>query len=351
VRRQADRYAVDLPVDLFASGQRQHAALQDLSRSGMFLQMAQPLPVGTLVHVAMAPDGDPLVTAARVTHSLDEADARALGRFPGVGVAFRAPLERADELFARAVERLLARRARATPPDRVHVVVADPEPRLLERLSTALGDAGFSVATATNGMEAIGACLRRTPDVVLLERTMPVVDGFQVIDQLAQQAELAAVPVIVTSSEPSDLGPAFDRGAADFIPKPFTALEMIVRARRAANRNATRVALRGSLAEIDLPALLTMLEQQRKTGRLELRELGGWIDLVDGYVAAVGRANRDGDPLAILMSMLDDAHGAFELITGGAPRTDAPLGVPIIHLLLEHARRRDESGRGLDAAS
>jgi len=101
----------------------------------------------------------------------------------------------------------------------LRIVVADPETRVLERLSTALDNAGFSVATCTNGMEAISACLTKTPDVVLLERDMPVVDGLHVIQEMGRHAELAAVPVMMMSSDSTDLVrlQAFQLGAMDFI--------------------------------------------------------------------------------------------------------------------------------------
>jgi CheY-like chemotaxis protein len=348
VPRLSDRYALDLSVELITDGHRRLVALQDLSRSGMFLRLAQPLPIGARVRVAINPSGTRFITAARVTHCLDEVTARALGRSAGIGIAFCEPTEAHDHLFALAVDRLLRARRATTAPSAMHIVVADPDTRLLEQMSTALDEAGFTVATATTGMEALAACLRRTPDVVLLDRALPMFDGFGVLDQLAQDATLMTVPAIISSCDPADAGPAFDRGARDFIVKPFAAVELIARARRlvTAVPASARVVLRGTLADITLPALLTLLEQERKTGRLVLTaDHTAWLDLSDGRIVGAGSSAPTADARTTLFSLLDWTRGAFELTAVSPPRHDSTLAMPITHLLLEHARLRDESSR------
>jgi CheY-like chemotaxis protein len=222
---------------------------------------------------------------------------------------------------------------------------------VLERLSTALGGAGFSVATATNGMEAIGACLSRTPDVVLLERDMPVVDGLHVLQEMGRHAQLASVPAMLMSANATDLVrlQAFQLGAADFIPKPFTVLEVILRARRwarASQRDTERVVLRGALADLALPSLLTMFEQDRTTGQLSVtrEQLVAWIDIVDGRIVRARASELDGDSRAVIMHVLDWKDGFFEL-SAGAHTNKVEIDTSVQHLLLEHARLRDEANR------
>lgn len=347
MRRQADRYTMDLPVELFASGQRRWVSLQDLSRSGMFLQTLEPLPVGTRVHVAIAPDGRRLVTTAHVTHTLGPDDARALGRHPGMGIAFRAPCEPADHLFAITVERLIRARRAALPEAGARVLVADADTRLLERMSTALGEAGFAVATATTGMEVLAACLRHTPDVVILDRSLPVVDGFRVLEAMAHDPRLAAIPVIVASSVAADIGPAFERGAMDFVARPYALGEVIVRARRlalASPHRTERAILRGTLADLALPALLTMLGQEGGTGRLALTgDHVAWIDLEDGRIVSAGSSCGDA-PVDVLMGVLDWQHGTFELTQVAGPHGNE-LSMSVEYALLEAARRCDELQR------
>jgi DNA-binding response OmpR family regulator len=144
---------------------------------------------------------------------------------------------------------------------------------------------------------------------------------------------------------------AFQLGAADFIPKPFTVLEVILRARRwarASQRDPERIMLRGALAELGLPSLLTMFEQERKSGQLALTrdQLVAWIDFVDGRIVRARSTEIDADSRTVLMNVLDWQAGYFEL-SAGAPRA-APghnAAITVTHLLLEHARRRDEAAR------
>jgi DNA-binding response OmpR family regulator len=350
VRRRNDRVAMNLPVELISDGKRVRAVSQDLSAFGMFVRLAPPLPVGTAVQVVLAPNGERLVTAGRVTHALSEVEARTLGRFPGIGVAFREPVRPADQRFAEAIVRLLERNAQHQPPAELRIVVADAETRILERLSTALGTAGFSVATATNGMEAIGACLSRAPDVVLVERDMPVVDGLHVLQEMGRHAELASVPVMMMSSESTDLVrlQAFQLGAMDFIPKPFTVLEVILRARRwarARHRDTERVVLRGALAELGLASLLTMFEHERKSGQLALTrdQLVAWIDFVNGRIVRARSTEIDADSRTVMMNVLDWQAGFFELSSGTPAVATPELDTTVTQLLLEHARVRDEA--------
>lgn len=338
---------MDLPVELFAHGQRWWVAMEDVSRSGMFLQTLEPLAVGTMVRIAIAPEGCRRVTTARVTHVLDAEEAAALGRHPGMGIELRQPTNPADHLFMITIERLVRDRRATAPEPGAHVVFGDPDTRLLARMSTTLGEAGFSVTTAATGMAVLAACLCRTPDVVMVDRSLPVLDGLRVLEAMAHDPRLAAIPVIMMSPVPTDIGPAFDRGAIDFVSKPFTTHEVIVRARRlayASPRAHDRVGLRGTLADIALPALLTMFEMERKTGRLALTgEHVAWIDIEQGRIVSAG-SSRNTDAHTTMMSLLDWTAGSFELSSIAGPH-NSELSVSIQHLLLEHAQHVDESAR------
>jgi CheY-like chemotaxis protein len=343
VPRQTERYALALNVMVYASHQWRHVTMQDISRSGMFVATS-PIPVGTPVVIAFDVDGTRVANPARVTHSLSAADATALCRTPGVGLTFREPV---DSEFSAAVEGLL-RRARTSQPRQFHVVVADRELRVLERMSTALGAAGFSVGTATNGLEVFGACLRQKPDVVLLDRATPMVDGFQLIERLATDDRLSSVPVIVTTSEASDIETAFQRGAADVIMKPFTLVEAIARVRRVAEtpKRTERVLLSGSIGDLGLASVLTMMELEKKTGRLFASNgNAAWVDIVAGRIVDAGWSLGATHPRAVVLALLDWQQGSFKLVAKPAPARETQLAMPITHLILEQARLRDEAAR------
>jgi DNA-binding response OmpR family regulator len=354
VKRRVERVILNLAVELSVGGEVIQTATQDVSPFGMFVRLDHPFPVGTEVEVAIAPRGTRLTAPALVVHCLEPGEAQALGRRPGVGVLFRAarPGEPGHALVAEIVRLIENHVAQAAGGEDLRIVIADPSTRLLERLSTALGNAGFSVAIVTNGLEALGAALTRTPDVVLAERDMPVLDGMQLLAEMGQHAELAGVPVMIMSDHASDLArlEAFQLGAMDYIPKPFTALEVILRARRLARAGkqggAERVVLRGRVDHVALPVLLTMLEQDRKSGVLTMTnaEVVAWLWFEEGKLVRVRASDVRGDSRSTLMRVLDWTEGHFELSVGGGegPRE---LEESITHLLLEHARLRDEAGR------
>jgi len=357
VRRLSERYAMHMPLEIFSSGRKHAAELEDLSRTGMFLRVADlpPLPQGTLVHVAFSDGIQRFVTSATVAHALDETDARALGRKVGIGIEFRLPTRPNDTLFSVAVDRLLAHHAKPQGAAQRRIIVATSHVRLLERLSAAFGEAGFVVTTAANGLEAVAACLRAKPDVLLVERVLPIVDGIEVVERIAGDPKLAELPIIVMSEDPRDGIEAFELGAMDFVTKPFSTDELVLRVHRLV-RGVQQVVFAGDLAEVSLPALLTMFEHERKSGQLALRRLGSahgleanaWIDLEDGRIVNARSTELSADPRGVLMSLLDWSAGQFELSTNRhAQLPPCELALPITHLLLEHARHRDEARRPL----
>ncbi|HEY5952233.1 MAG TPA: response regulator [Kofleriaceae bacterium] len=352
MRRRNDRVIMNLPVEIITGGKKMRAVSQDLSAFGMFIRLSPPLPAGTVIQVVISPNGQRQVMTGQVTHSLSEVEARTLGRFPGIGVMFREAMRPSEQAFLDAISRLLERNADVRPLADLRILVADPQTRILERLSTALGSAGFLVATATNGIEAIGSCLSKTPDVALIERDMPVVDGLHVLQEMGRHGELASVPVMMMSANATDLArlQAFQLGAADFIPKPFTVLEVILRARRWARvsqRDTERVVLRGTLAELNLPTLLQMFEQEKKTGQLSVTrdQLVAWIDFVGGQIVRARSSEVAGNAREILLKVLDWKYGYFELTAGQPTPGKIEIDTSITHLLLEHARLRDEAAQ------
>jgi DNA-binding response OmpR family regulator len=342
-----------MPLEIFASGRKHAAELADLSQTGMFVHVDAPrfAAPGMLVHVASSL-GDGMqryVTSAHVVHALDETDARALGRKTGVGLQFTPPKKPNDALFSDAVTRLL--REHATPAraaDR-RIIIATSHVRLCERLAAAFGEAGFAVGSAANGLEAIAACLRARPDVLLVDRFMPIVDGLDVVERIVRHESLSGMPVIVMSEDAGDGIVAFERGAMDFVTKPFATNELVLRARRLV-RGPRQVVFRGELSELGLPALLTLFEHERKSGQLVLTrdDTTAWIDLEAGRIVNARSTELIADTHTVLMSLLDWQTGHFELSASqdhGLPACD--LALPITHLLLEHARRRDEALRPL----
>jgi DNA-binding response OmpR family regulator len=348
MRRRAARIVLNLTVEVRAGERVVRGVTQDVTPFGMFVRLDQPLPIGVPVTVAIVGDESPLAARAVVVHALDHANATALGRQPGNGLSFVAGDD--GGLVAAVIALIEASPQLTGDGDQLQILVADSSTRLLERLSTALGNAGFVVATAATGIAALAMALRRRPDVVLAARELPVIDGLQLLAEFGRYPELVSVPVMIVADESTDLIrlDAFQRGAMDFIPKPFTVLEIVLRARRLARlarRDGDRVVIRGAIAQLGLPSLFSMIELDRKTGVVALTrgdELA-WLTFVDGQITRA-RGSVPEPARATVMRVLDWTDGYFELTDD---RTDRVVDITesITHLLLDHARARDERSR------
>jgi DNA-binding NarL/FixJ family response regulator len=120
--------------------------------------------------------------------------------------------------------------------DVVRVLVADDEPLITAGIRTVLESAGDIevVATAADGGAAVAQALRHRPDVVLLDITMPVLDGLAALTELRRQVpDAKAVMLTSFGTEPNVLAAVRD-GAAGFVLK-HCAPDELIRAVRAAH--------------------------------------------------------------------------------------------------------------------
>ena len=85
------------------------------------------------------------------------------------------------------------------------ILVVDDEPSILTFLVEGLTDAGYTVATAGNGAEALDRAREHRSDAVLLDLLMPVMDGLSFLRERQTQPDLARVPVVVLSAADMDM--------------------------------------------------------------------------------------------------------------------------------------------------
>src|SRR5271154_4996066 len=100
------------------------------------------------------------------------------------------------------------------------LVVDDVVPNL-KLLEARLSAEYFDVTTATNGAEALALCARDDCDVVLLDVTMPGMDGFEVCRRLKKAPAMAHIPVVMVTAldQPADRLKGLEAGADDFLTK------------------------------------------------------------------------------------------------------------------------------------
>jgi CheY-like chemotaxis protein len=90
-----------------------------------------------------------------------------------------------------------------------------------EAISEALVDAGYAVAKATDGADAWAQVREHPPDAILLDLMMPVMDGWDLLDTLQHDADLASIPVGIISGSPSTERTARACGVLVALSKPF----------------------------------------------------------------------------------------------------------------------------------
>ena len=131
------------------------------------------------------------------------------------------------------------------------VLVVDDQPEYARLISLSLSREGFAVRTASGGEEAVDRASELHPDVVLLDVNMPGLDGFEVMAELRL---LWRVPIIMVTGDhqPHQRTSGLDRGADDYVTKPFSALELAARVRALLRRTAGEHAS-GTQAGLDHP--------------------------------------------------------------------------------------------------
>jgi CheY-like chemotaxis protein/Tfp pilus assembly protein PilZ len=370
------RIVIRCLVEFERLGRRIEAETEDLSERGVFVRTEELLAVGAVValHIYL-PNGSIVRVVSRVAHLLIPSAARSLGRRPGMGFQFLEHDNLGRDLLVAYLDQVVEERTEGamTLPGQSFAVIAEPSPPLADRIDNALAGLGFESLSFRDGDEAVKACHEFTPDVVVAALEMPGTDGLALLTGLKSKPALAEIPVVFTADAASDIArlQAYRMGARDVIPKPFTDEELCIRVRRAAleSRRPADPVLRGNLNEISLATLLSLFEFERKSGILLVFSEGNAarLTLGEGHIVRIDgprresesqmrqpgqrtqRPTMDGSPVERIMHMLDWTRGRFEFNACEVVMGTDDLGLPTQHLLLEHARVRDEAARDEDS--
>lgn len=188
------------------------------------------------------------------------------------------------------------------------ILVVDDEPDALDLIEFNLRNAGFDVSTASDGAEALKKARHAPPALVLLDLMLPQVDGLEVCKLLRRDPATATIPIIMVTAKATEIDRVLglELGADDYVTKPFSPRELVLRVKSLLRRQQTtgvkpdkfvsgeltvdipRHQVTVSSKKVELTAtefkLLALLIQRR--GRVQnreqlLKEVWGYDNLID----------------------------------------------------------------------
>lgn len=113
----------------------------------------------------------------------------------------------------------------------IKVLVVEDEEAISLLLKYNLKAEGFEVTVVDDGDEALAAAEETNPDIILLDWMLPNVSGIEICRQLRARDETSAIPVIMLTAraEEEDRLRGFEKGADDYVTKPFSMKELVAR--------------------------------------------------------------------------------------------------------------------------
>ena len=121
---------------------------------------------------------------------------------------------------------------------RTKILVVDDEPEAVELLEFNLTQAGYAVVAAADGAEAIKKARSNLPNLIVLDLMLPEIDGLEVCKMLRRDPATAAIPIIMLTAKAAEIDRilGLELGADDYITKPFSPRELVLRVKKVLQR-------------------------------------------------------------------------------------------------------------------
>jgi two-component system response regulator MprA len=117
------------------------------------------------------------------------------------------------------------------------ILVADDDQKLLKMVQRTLMYEGFEVITAANGREALAKLEIEPPDLLVLDWMMPELDGLEMLQQLRAAGDEIPILMLTARDAVEDRVKGLNRGADDYLVKPFAPAELLARLRALLRRS------------------------------------------------------------------------------------------------------------------
>jgi DNA-binding response OmpR family regulator/cytoskeletal protein RodZ len=244
------------------------------------------------------------------------------------------------------------------PVAKQKLLLVDADPRSVRVLEVSLKKAGYSVTTATDGLDALAKIESLTPDLVLSDTRLPKLDGYTLVRKLKDRPEWAGIPIVLLTSQRSieDKIRGLELGVEDYLTKPIFVRELIARvnmllAKRtqeniAASKTSVtgRTRFQGSTTDMAVVDLLQTFEVSRKSGVVHLHSgtQDAKVYFRDGKVVDAEVARLRGEEAIYRALIWNEA--TFEVEFKSVTNEDV-IGSSTQAVLMEGMRRVDEWGR------
>ena len=118
------------------------------------------------------------------------------------------------------------------------ILVVEDEPDIAALIAYQLTREGFRVETVESGTDALGSIYRSIPNLIILDRMLPGLSGDEVITRLRGDSETSSIPVLMLTAkrEQEDRIEGFELGADDYLTKPFSPRELVLRVKAVLRR-------------------------------------------------------------------------------------------------------------------
>jgi two-component system, OmpR family, alkaline phosphatase synthesis response regulator PhoP len=155
----------------------------------------------------------------------------------------------------------------AAPIPERPILVVDDDAKIVRLVRTYLERDGFSVVTAADGPAALDAIERHRPALVVLDLMLPELDGRAVVRAVRRDDEAAATPILIISARGStvDRIAGLEDGADDYLPKPFSPAELVLRVKSILRRTAIATADKPGHPLLALADLVVDLDRHEVT--------------------------------------------------------------------------------------
>ncbi|NLW04372.1 MAG: response regulator [Pseudomonadaceae bacterium] len=122
------------------------------------------------------------------------------------------------------------------------VLVVDDEPNIVLSLEFLMQQAGFEVTTAFDGESALMLVNENPPDLVLLDISLPGISGFEVLEELRNQAAFKRLPIVMLTAHGREVEreKGLALGADDYITKPFSTRQLVEKVQALLNESAIK---------------------------------------------------------------------------------------------------------------